>query len=146
MTEFKYKHPFEGECQDVSQTPDEVFSQKLLGPGFVYHPSSGHVIAPIEGVISMIFPTKHAISIKHKKGFEVLIHVGLDTVELKGEGFTHHVTLNQKVSIGDPLLTFDLNLINEKAIVYSPVVFVQMQTLTLVKAADSHGMSIYKIT
>ncbi|MFU8792442.1 MAG: PTS sugar transporter subunit IIA [Acholeplasmataceae bacterium] len=146
MSTFKYKHPFEGQCLDVTQTPDEVFSQKLLGPGFVYQPTSGFVIAPIDGMISMVFPTKHAISIKHTSGFEVLIHVGLDSVELKGEGFTHYVTLNQKVSIGDPILSFDLDLIKEKAITYSPVVFVQMQTLTQVSQADSKGISTYRLT
>lgn len=146
MSTFKYKHPFEGECLDVIQTPDEVFSQKLLGPGFVYQPTAGFVIAPIDGMISMVFPTKHAISIKHKEGFEVLIHVGLDSVSLKGEGFTHHVKLNQKVQIGDPILSFDLNLIKEKASIYSPVVFVQMQTLTQVGQIDSNGISIYQLT
>ena len=146
MSKFMYKHPFDGDCFDVSQTPDEVFSQKLLGPGFVYKPKTGEVYSPIDGVISMVFPTKHAISIKHKDNFEVLIHVGLDSVELKGEGFKHHVKLNQHVKIGDPILSFDLELLLSKAVIYSPVVFVQMQSLTQLEKENSQGYSLYKIT
>ena len=110
-----YMSPVKGEQFDVSKASDDVFSQGLLGSGFVIHPSDHFVYAPIDGVISMIFPTKHAIAIKHESGIVILIHIGFNTVDLKGNGFTLHALLNQNVKQGDLILEFDDDYLRKNA-------------------------------
>lgn len=107
--------PLSGEMKLISETPDESFSQKMMGDGVVIFPSDNTVVSPCDGVIKMIFPTKHAIGIESKEGVEILIHVGIDTVLLNGEGFETLVKVNEEVKKGQPLLTFDLENVREKA-------------------------------
>ena len=144
MIKFEFKNPFIGERLNVTETPDEVFSQKLLGPGFVYMPTVGKVFSPIDGYVSMIFPTGHAIAVKHAEGFEVLIHIGLDSVELKGACFKHLTKVNQPVKMGELLVEFDLDLLSKKAQIASPVVFVQMQKLEFIKSLE-HSIEKYQL-
>lgn len=146
MITFDYKDPIVGERLDVKETPDEVFSQLLLGPGFVYMPEKGEVKSPIDGEITMIFPTGHAISIKHAKGFEILIHIGLDSVNLKGKGFHHVSKVGQKVKMGDLLLTFDLDLLKTHAMIATPVVFVQRQSLRKIADVANQSIETYELT
>ena len=93
---------------------DNMFSAKLMGEGIAIESSDGKYYSPADGVVTMVFPTKHALGIKTNKGLELLLHVGIDTVNLKGEGFVSHVDVGQKVSSGDLLLEADLQLIKEK--------------------------------
>lgn len=86
-----------------------------MGDGIAIDPSNGKVTAPLNGEIVQIFPTKHAVGIKGDNGVEVLIHIGLDTVNMNGEGFTAHVSQGDYVKAGDPLITFDLDFVREKA-------------------------------
>lgn len=114
--------PLTGEVVDVTEVPDPTFSEKMMGDGIAFKPTDGEVVAPISGEIVNLFPTKHAIGIKSKAGVEYLIHIGLDTVMLDGEGFTAHVKQGDTVNVGDKLVTFDLDFVNEKAKSITPLV------------------------
>lgn len=107
--------PITGKAVNLSEVPDPVFSEKMMGDGVAIEPTEGVVVSPAEGEIVQVFPTKHAVGIKAKNGAELLIHIGLETVSLKGEGFETHVKQGDKVKAGDKLVTFDLSVINEKA-------------------------------
>lgn len=104
-----------GKIVDLSEVPDPVFAQKMMGDGFAMIPSEGKVVAPAAGEIIQVFPTKHAVGIKTVEGAEILIHIGLETVHMQGEGFEAHVQAGDMVSAGDTLVTFDLSLVTEKA-------------------------------
>ncbi len=107
--------PLTGTLKSLEDVPDPVFSQKMMGDGIAIDPTEGKVVSPVDGEIMQLFPTKHAVGIKAKNGAEILIHIGLETVSMNGEGFEAHVSEGSKVSMGDPLITFDLNLVKEKA-------------------------------
>ncbi|MBO9130078.1 PTS glucose transporter subunit IIA [Bacillus sp. 165] len=107
--------PLTGEVKNIEEVPDPVFAQRMMGDGIAIVPTEGKVVAPVDGEIVQLFHTKHAIGIRSQQGLEILIHVGLETVNLKGEGFEAHVTEGQKVKAGDLLLTFDLPYIKQNA-------------------------------
>ncbi|MBR3840116.1 MAG: PTS transporter subunit EIIC [Erysipelotrichales bacterium] len=107
--------PLSGEMKLISETPDESFSQKMMGDGVVIFPTDNTVVSPCDGVIKMIFPTKHAIGIESKEGVEILIHVGIDTVLLNGEGFETLVKEMEEVKKGQSLLRFDLDYVKKNA-------------------------------
>ena len=107
--------PLTGRIFSLENVPDPVFSQKMMGEGFAIEPTNGEVVAPIDGEIVQLFHTKHAIGLKTENGAEIIIHVGLETVAMEGEGFTAHVKEGSKVKKGDKLLTVDLEKIREKA-------------------------------
>lgn len=107
--------PVDGKIEPIDQTPDEVFSQKMMGDGVVIFPTGNQVFAPVSGTISVMFPTKHAVGITSDDGTELLIHVGIDTVKLEGKGFENHVEQGQKVKQGDLLLTLDLPFLEANA-------------------------------
>lgn len=106
--------PADGDVVNLSEVPDQVFSEKMAGDGIALTPRSNTFVAPISGVVSKIFSTNHAYSIKAKNGLEVLVHIGLDTVALKGEGFKRLVEEGTKVSIGKPIISADLEYIQEQ--------------------------------
>lgn len=107
--------PFAGEVTELKEVPDEAFAQKMLGDGFAISPEENIVKAPCAGEIVQIFSTGHAVGIKSKKGLEVLVHIGIDTVKLEGEGFTKLVKNGDKVEVGTPLIEIDLEFIKENA-------------------------------
>ncbi|PPA71195.1 PTS sugar transporter subunit IIA [Jeotgalibacillus proteolyticus] len=107
--------PLNGKLLTLDEVPDPVFSQKMMGDGIAIEPVDGKVVSPVDGEIVQVFPTKHAIGIKAKNGAELLIHIGLETVSMQGEGFETHVAEGSKVNVGDALVTFDLELVKEKA-------------------------------
>lgn len=107
--------PLSGKVIGIEQVPDLTFSEKMLGDGVAIDPSRGEVVSPVEGEIVQVFESKHAVGIRSAAGLEILIHVGLETVAMQGEGFDIHVNAKDKVKAGDPLLTFDLDLVKEKA-------------------------------
>lgn len=107
----------EGESIPIEEVPDEVFSAKIIGDGIAIIPKVGKLYAPCDGVISMVMErTKHAIGLINVDGMEVLLHVGLDTVNLMGEGFQVHVQPGDHVVAGDLLLSFDVERIHEAGI------------------------------
>ena len=109
-----FKTPIKGELIAITEVNDQVFSQKMMGDGFAIIPSENTVISPLSGTVDVVFPTKHAIGIKSNTGIEFIIHIGIDTVKLNGEGFTSYVEQGQKISQGEKLVTFDLGLIKTK--------------------------------
>lgn len=100
------KAPFDGEIIPLEQFPDEVFSQGILGKGCGIQPEEESVYAPCAGTVSQLTPTKHAIGLTSQNGMEILIHVGVDTVDMNGAGFTCLVKEGQKVKDGQLLMTF----------------------------------------
>lgn len=107
--------PLTGEVKNIEEVPDPVFAGRMMGNGVAIDPTEGVVVSPVDGEIVQLFHTKHAVGIKSKNGTEILIHVGLETVTMAGEGFEAHVAEGQTVKVGDKLISFDLELIREKA-------------------------------
>lgn len=107
--------PVSGVLIPLALVPDEVFSKKLAGDGLAIDPTSTEIVAPFAGVITQIHSAKHAVAVKNADGVEVLIHVGLDTVKLKGEGFQSFVTKGDTVKAGQKLLSFDADFLARKA-------------------------------
>lgn len=105
------KSPIEGSVITLEEVNDVAFSSKSMGDGFAIVPSKGEVVAPFDGEVVAIFPTKHAIGLKSTSGIEMLIHVGIDTVNLSGKYFINTVAQGQFVKAGDVLLQFDLDAI-----------------------------------
>ena len=103
-----------GQVLDVEQSADAVFASKALGNGVAINPAEGMVCAPCDGTVSLLFPTKHAVGITSETGVEVLIHIGINTVQLDGQGFEAFVSQGDKVKKGDKLIAADLDLIREK--------------------------------
>jgi glucose PTS system EIICBA or EIICB component len=119
--------PLKGEIKPITEVPDQVFAGKMMGDGFAIVPSEGMVVSPVNGKIVNLFPTKHAIGILSDTGREILIHVGIDTVNLKGQGFETLVTENEIIEQGQPLLKFDINYIKEHATsTITPIVFTNL--------------------
>ncbi|MBS5950307.1 MAG: beta-glucoside-specific PTS transporter subunit IIABC [Clostridium sp.] len=115
--------PMEGKVVSLSEVPDSTFADGLVGKGLAIIPSSGIVKSPFKGRVTTIIPTKHAIGLTSNEGIELLIHIGIDTVKLKGDGFTLKVYKGQEVNIGDELIEFDINLIKEQGLdLISPIV------------------------
>lgn len=112
--------PVAGDVIDLAQVPDPAFSSGAMGPGLAVEPVEGVVRAPFDGVANVVFPTGHALGLTSDTGVELLIHVGMDTVNLEGRGFTSHVTQGQRVRKGEVLLEFDIDEI--KAAGYSTIV------------------------
>lgn len=121
-------NPIDGEIVELEKVPDEAFSQKILGDGFAVIPSGNNVYAPASGEVSVLFPTKHAVAITTEEGLEILVHIGIDTVNLNGEGFTAHVEQGNKVKKGDLLVSFDTEFVekNAKSLI-SPIVITNME-------------------
>ncbi|RLA62784.1 MAG: PTS glucose transporter subunit IIA [Epsilonproteobacteria bacterium] len=107
--------PVDGEVLSIESVKDEVFSQKLVGDGVAIMPMSNIFKAPIDGVISKIFSTNHAYSIKSPKDLEVMVHIGLDTVALEGKGFERLLEEGAEVKVGDGIIKADLAYIKEQA-------------------------------
>lgn len=115
--------PMIGEIKKLSEVCDAAFSEELLGKGIAIIPKEGKVMAPFDGTVMTLFPTKHAIGLVSENGCEVLIHIGMDTVKLEGQYFTSHIHQGDKVKKGDLLVTFDLeSLLDEGYCIETPVI------------------------
>lgn len=120
--------PLEGTIIPLTDVPDPVFSGKMMGDGFAINPTDGVVVSPVDGIITHIAETKHAIGIKTKKGTTMIIHFGLDTVNLEGKGFRVFVELEQKVKRGDKILEADMDVLKANVpSVITPVVFPELE-------------------
>ena len=116
--------PANGELMDISNVPDAVFSQKMTGDGFAFLPHDGKICSPVYGKVFNVFPSKHAIGIMSDGGKEVLVHIGVNTVKLKGNGFTVLVEEGDLVSAGQPIMEVDLEYVKENAkSIISPIIF-----------------------
>ncbi|MCJ1655550.1 glucose-specific PTS transporter subunit IIBC [Staphylococcus sp. NRL 18/288] len=141
--------PGTGHIIPLSEVPDKVFSEKMMGDGVGFVPEKGEIVAPFDGTVKTIFPTKHAIGLESDSGVEVLIHIGIDTVKLNGEGFESLVNANEPVTQGQPLMKINLAYLEEHApSIVTPVIITNLgdKTLTVedVKSVDP-GKAIMKI-
>lgn len=142
--------PADGDIVALSEVPDEVFSQKMAGDGIALMPRSNTFIAPVAGVVSKIFASNHAFSIQTKTGLEVMVHIGLDTVELQGKGFKQLAQEGETVSAGQPIVAADLDFIESqgKAII-TPIVMNHEKNLELLLLAAPvvrEGDSLLEVT
>lgn len=123
--------PLSGEIVNIEDVPDVVFSEKIVGDGVAINPNGDTIVAPVNGTIGKIFETNHAFSIESEDGVELFVHFGIDTVELKGEGFTRIAEEGQTVKAGDPVIKFDLETLRAKAkSVLTPVVISNMDEIS----------------
>lgn len=107
--------PLSGTIVNIEDVPDVVFAEKIVGDGIAIKPTGNKMVAPVDGTIGKIFETNHAFSIESESGIELFVHFGIDTVELKGEGFTRIAEEGQKVKKGDVIIELDLPLLEDKA-------------------------------
>ena len=112
----KLYSPFQGVLKPITEAPDEAFASKAMGDGYLVMPEDGIVEAPEDGEVMFVFPSKHAIGLKAADGTEYLLHIGVDTVKLNGEGFTVFVSDGQKIKKGEKLMEFDPAYIREHAV------------------------------
>lgn len=130
--------PLAGELIRLESVPDQVFSTKVMGDGFAIKPSSNVLVSPVDGKVSMLFKTKHACVVTMDDGVEVLMHIGMDTVNLGGEGFEALVKVNDEVKRGTPLIRFDLESVGAQVpSMITPVVFTNLADLK--KTVSIHG-------
>lgn len=126
--------PLSGEIVNIEDVPDVVFSEKFVGDGIAIRPTGNKIVAPVDGVIGKIFETNHAFSMESKEGVELFVHFGIDTVELKGEGFTRIAQEGQSVKRGDTVIEFDLATLESKAkSVLTPVVISNMDEISSIE-------------
>lgn len=111
--EYKIIAPISGEVLDLTKAPDPVFSQKLAGDGVLLNPSDNLIVAPSDGVLSMIFKTNHAFGMKLENGIEILVHIGIDTVKLNGQGFERIAAEGSTLKAGEPVMRIDCKFIAE---------------------------------
>lgn len=119
--------PLTGEVKELSQATDPVFAQGVMGQGVVILPSEGELVAPVNGTVSVLFPTNHAVGIVSDEGVELLMHIGMDTVNLDGKGFEAHVAQGDRVSVGQKLVSFDIAAIQEAGLVAETPVIITNQ-------------------
>ena len=123
--------PLSGEIVNIEDVPDVVFSEKIVGDGVAIRPTGNKIVAPVDGVIGKIFETNHEFSMESKEGVELFVHFGIDTVELKGEGFTRVAQEGQNVKRGDTIIEIDLPLLEQKAkSVLTPIVISNMDEIS----------------
>ncbi len=142
--------PTDGQLVELESVPDEVFSMKLAGDGLAIIPISNTFVAPVSGTLTKVFSTNHAFSIQTNSGLEVLVHIGLDTVNLRGEGFNRLAQEGASVSVGDPIISADIEFIKSKGKnIITPIVVNHEKELTLSTFNERtvrEGESIVEVT
>lgn len=125
---FEIYSPLNGRVIDLSEVPDDAFAQKMVGDGCAIEPTEGAIYAPVAGEID-VFETNHAVSFETPNGLEMIVHFGIDTVALKGEGFNRVVT-SDNVKVGDKLIEYNLEFLKEKApSVRTPIIISNMDAV-----------------
>lgn len=132
-----FQNPLAGKVVALSEVPDQAFSQGFLGEGYAIEPTDGKVYAPMSGTIGPLFPTGHAVGVTTKEGYEILMHLGIDTVELEGKGFVTKVSDGQKVKQGDLLIEMDVEKVRELGKpTICPVVFTSGEHVEVAKMGE----------
>ncbi len=119
--------PLTGQVKPLSQATDPVFSSGVMGQGIVIEPSQGELVSPVNGTVTVLFPTKHAVGIVSEEGVEMLMHIGMDTVSLDGKGFEAHIEQGDKVVVGQKLITFDMEVIKGAGLITETPVIITNQ-------------------
>lgn len=123
--------PLSGQVVALKDVPDQVFASEAMGKGIAILPNKGEVVSPVNGVVTTIFPTGHAVGITSDSGAEILIHVGMDTVQLDGKGFRAHVQNNDRVQAGQKLIDFDIPTIEAAGLpIITPVIITNTNNYT----------------
>jgi len=123
MAEIDVLAPLDGTVVELESVPDDVFAQKMVGDGLAIDPSGQVAVAPVSGILVKLFPGGHAFGIEASDGVELIVHLGLDTIELKGEGFEKLALEGQLVAAGTPIVRFDRSAIERLGkVMLSPVV------------------------
>lgn len=144
--------PLAGEVKPLSEAVDPVFAQGVMGQGVLIDPSEGELVAPVSGTISVLFPSKHAVGLVTDEGVEMLMHIGMDTVNLDGKGFTAHVSQGDRVVAGDSLISFDIAAIKAAGYpVETPVIVTnhkdyQVNPIDDLPRQISRGEDVLKVT
>lgn len=134
--------PLTGKVIPLEQVPDQVFSQKMMGDGLAIEPLNKDVLSPIEGEVVDVFKTRHAISLRAENGAEILIHMGLETVQLDGKGFDIMIENGQKVKKGDILATYDINTIAEEGYkTVTPIVLLNADDYQMTNVIDGQEVT-----
>src|SRR6266849_1916514 len=135
--------PIDGWCSPLEEVPDPVFSGKLMGDGLAIDPTSATLCAPCAGNVVALHAAKHAVTLRAEGGAEILMHVGIDTVALGGEGFEAHVAQGGNVSPGDPLITFDLDRIATRVrSLITPVIVIQGGGFEVVRRERQRALQV----
>lgn len=135
------KSPVCGKIVPIEKVPDTVFSGKIMGDGIAIEPDDTIVFAPVDGELAVLFPGGHAFGIRTKEGLEILVHIGIDTVELKGEGFKKLIKQGERVNTDKRLIEFDLNIIKQKSpSIISPIVITNMQIVKKILKTDNQSV------
>ncbi|WP_350300093.1 PTS sugar transporter subunit IIA [Peribacillus frigoritolerans] len=130
--------PINGQVISIENVRDPVFSGKMMGDGIAILPEEGLVVSPIDAEVIQVFHTKHALGLRTKHGIELLIHIGLETVNLNGEGFEVHVAEGQNVKAGDKLVTFDIDFLKAKApSIVTPIVITNGELVEKLEKTNS---------
>lgn len=126
--------PQSGKCVSVIEIPDEVFSEKILGDGVAIIPNKNEVVSPVDGEIVQIAETGHAFCIRSSDGLDIMIHIGIDTVKLKGEGFKSFVKSGDTVNKGDLIATADLEFIKSQGFpIHTAMLITNLHEINLIK-------------
>lgn len=142
MTDIVLTAPISGKMLALENVPDPVFAKKMMGDGIAVDPVNGKVVSPIDGKIIQVFPTKHAVGISTNNGVEILIHIGLDTVNLNGEGFTSHVNEGDQVKQGELLISFEIDLVREKAkSTVTPIIITNTEDIAEISINDKDNVT-----
>ncbi|MGJ5682057.1 glucose-specific PTS transporter subunit IIBC [Staphylococcus equorum] len=132
LDEVEIYSPGKGQIIPLSEVPDQVFAQKMMGDGVGFVPEDGEIVAPFDGTVKTIFPTKHAIGIESDEGIELLIHIGIDTVKLDGSGFESMVSTGDTIKKGQKLMQVDLDYIKANApSIVTPLILTNLENRTL---------------
>ncbi|MEK4560929.1 glucose-specific PTS transporter subunit IIBC [Staphylococcus sp. FSL K6-3157] len=132
LDEVEIYSPGKGQIIPLSEVPDQVFAQKMMGDGVGFVPEDGEIVAPFDGTVKTIFPTKHAIGIESDEGIELLIHIGIDTVKLDGSGFESMVSTGDTIKKGQTLMQVDLDYIKANApSIVTPLILTNLENRTL---------------
>lgn len=131
--------PMAGELVELSQVPDAAFAEGLLGQGVAIQPVEGRLYSPIDGTVSSVFETKHAICLENEAGVELLIHIGLETVSLGGKYFEAKVKAEDRIQVGDLLIEFDLDEVSKDFKTVTPVLVTNTDSFASVTAVRTSG-------
>lgn len=143
MSELELKSPLAGWVGPLDETPDPVFAEKMMGDGLAIDPTGSTLCAPCDGQVVSIHRAGHALTLRAANGVEILMHVGLETVALGGEGFERHVGDGQAVRAGDPLISFDLDLLAAKArSLVTPVVVANSEDFEIVRRVEGREVAV----
>lgn len=133
-------NPFDGQWMDLDEVPDEVFSKRFVGDGFAIMPESDVLLSPAKGKVIQIFPTNHAVGLLTDDGVEVLIHIGIDTVELKGQGFERLAEVGQSVEVGSPLVKISRAYILEQGkSLITPIIITNGEKVSKMRLLSKRG-------